>query len=363
MYAPPEEAVPPRMYGGTERIVSEVTERLVTRGFHVILYASGDSQTSAELVPTVPQSIRTMPEAQDQSRREALHRQALMVALEDIRSRQDEIDIVHNNSSPEPQAEHLWRGMVPGSTLPWVHTLHGRLDYPRFVETAPLCPGANYISISESQRRLYPNLDRYLATIPNGTRIPDLPINPSPKGGLSFVGRMSPEKGPLNALEIARITGMTVTYAAKVDQADQEWFDAVVKPALARAGSFANFIGEVTPEERDLLLADSKALVAPIEWHEPFGLFVIEAMAAGTPVVASARGALPELIVDGETGFLCNPLKDGRADTTEMARKVLRVGNLSRLSCRKHVEANFNVDLMVDRYTQAYETVLNSRVN
>lgn len=352
--APPIYRVPPGKYGGTEQIVGGLVNDLEAKGIRVILYASGDSETSAsEHVHTVEKSIGTMEEAkQNPALRQKLIAESLDVALRDIRSRRGEIDIIHNHFSPEPYVEYRWRQMEPDSKLPWVHTLHGRLDYPEFVQWASVYPGARYISISDSQRRHMPNAN-YLCTIPNGTRIPKFDVNLNPGNTLKFVGRMSPEKNPLGALAIAELAKRKIDFLAKVDPDDREWYEREVRPRL-EASAYVGFNGEVTPDERDRQLEDAYALVAPIEWDEPFGLFVIEAMAAGTPVIANDRGEFRRIIVDGKTGFVCDALEGGRADVRAMAEKVDRIGEISRLACRAHVEANYTIELMVDRYIEAY---------
>lgn len=350
LIAPPEERVPPYMYGGTERILSFLADGLVARGHHVILYASADSQTSAELVPIIESPLRMMREAADNEQRLRLRADSLRVALKDIYHRRHDIDIIHNHTSPEPYAEYTWRDEY-NAPIPWLHTLHGRLDYPDLQQWVPRLTDASYISISHSQRLLMPEAN-YFRNIYNGTPIPGLPVCEQPNDDLVFVGRMSPEKNPKGAIDIARASGRNLRFITKTDPADKEWYDATI--ARYERDSDLMFMGELDTDDRDEAMNKCAALVGPIEWHEPFGLFVIEALATGLPVIVSGRGGPTETMVDGETGFVVPPNPDGTANVRVMAEKVDEISRISRQRCQDHIQANFTTDIMVDNYSQAY---------
>lgn len=350
LVGPSDERVPPIRYGGTEVQVYNLAEGLVEDGHDVTLFASGDSETSATLHATTPQAVRVMPEAADFDTRVRLNTNALKNAFRHIRDNQGEFDVIHAHSYPE---EFVFRlANIIGLELPVVATLHGRLDLPphqRFQERLPHAP---VVSISNAQRQPVPDLN-YIATVYNGIRIPSYEVNETPSEDLLFVGRICEDKGPLDAAELAKKTGRRLLIAAKIDPTDMDYFTAKVKPEIDSSKDI-EYVGEVTPAERDELLRDAYALAAPINWPEPFGLFVTEAMAAGTPVVGRRRGALPELIDETEenrTGYLCETVD-------EMAACMDGVAKISRVGCREHIQRKFTDKKMVRGYLNVYQQLI-----
>jgi glycosyltransferase involved in cell wall biosynthesis len=330
--APLFEPVPPSLYGGTERVVSYVTEELVQRGHHVTLFASGDSQTRAKLVSVVPRSLRQGPW------RDPLP--AHMIELAEVFERASEFDLIHCHVDYPAFA---FGQLV---STPTVHTMHGRLDLPllrplfeRFADT-PL------VSISDAQRQPVRDLPLYWAgTVHHGLPLERYPL--STRGGsyLAFLGRLSPEKRPDLAIAVALRTRLPLKIAAKVDRADQDYFERELVPLLDHP--LIEFIGEIGDNAKPAFLGGALALLFPIDWPEPFGLAMIEAMACGTPVIARPCGAVPEIIVPGLSGFLVDTLD-------EMVEAVKRVDTIDRAECRRHVVAHFSVERMTDGYEAIY---------
>ncbi len=332
--APLFEAVPPRQYGGTERVVSYLTEALVERGHDVTLFASGDSVTAARLVPSCPRSLRLGAPGVDAV---ALHLNMLL----DVYRRADEFDVVHCHT------DYLGLPLARYAETPTVLTLHGRLDLPEAHAVYRCAPSVAFVSVSDAQRAPLTGV-RWVRTIHHGLPPQLYRFQPTPGRYLAFVGRISPEKRPDAAIRIARAAGIPLKIAAKVDAADREYFDAVVRPLLA--GPLVEFIGEVDDRGKQELLGGALALLFPVDWPEPFGLVLIEALACGTPVIARRRGSTPEVIRDGVTGFLCET-------EAEMVGAVARVDRLDRAACRAEFERRFTVDRMADAYLDAYRTV------
>jgi glycosyltransferase involved in cell wall biosynthesis len=337
--APLVEPVPPKFYGGTERIVSNLTEELVRRGHQVTLFGSGDSVTSANLVACVPQALRLDPEAPD-------FVTATLFELGEVYRRAGEFDIIHNHAD--------WFGFPFAECVatPTVTTAHGRLDVPDIAYRYRLGAGQPLVSISSDQQRYLPGAN-WVGTVHNGIDVSRFRLKTEPGDYLAFLGRISPEKGPDRAVEIAERVGMRLIVAAKVDPADRDYYESVVAP-LFRRSSLVEFIGEVDEVGKDQLLGGAYAYIFPIDWPEPFGLTMIEAMATGTPVIAMARGSVPEVVADGETGFVCDSLD-------EMVAAVERVSCLDRRVCRQRVEELFSVSQMADGYEGAYSRVLSSQ--
>ncbi|HBY94112.1 MAG: glycosyltransferase family 4 protein [Ardenticatenaceae bacterium] len=341
LIAPLYERVPPEMYGGTERVVYCLAEELVRRGHAVTLFASGDSLTSAELVPGAPQSLRRrMTRDQLVMFGPPLH----LAMLAQVSQRADEFDIIHS---------HIDHWAFPFSRLidvPMVSTIHGRLDVPDLDSIFRLYPETALVSISDSQRRPFDHLKpNWVATVYNGITTDRFTFNPEPGDYLVFLGRLSQEKRPDRAIEIARRVGMPLKIAAKVDPLDQEYFQTQIEPLLHHP--LIEYVGEVDDTGKDELLCRAYATLFPIDWPEPFGLTMIESLACGTPVIAMRNGSVPEVMVDGVTGFICETVD-------EMAAALSGVAGLDRAACRRHVESRFSAEVMADGYEAVYRTLL-----
>ena len=336
--APVAERVPPRLYGGTERVVSALTEELVRRGHEVTLFASGDSCTAATLAAVIPRALRLNPAVADSY-------VYTMLELGMVFERAREFDIIHN---------HQDYFALPFARLvetPVVTTLHGRLDLPDLPAIIRAYRDAPLISISNSQRRPL-SWAHWVATVYNGMDLTPYIEHPACGEYFAFIGRISPEKNIEGAIAIAQRTGIPLRIAAKVDKVDQAYYEANVKPLID--GKLVEFIGEIGEHEKCAFLGPAYALLFPIDWPEPFGLAMIEAMACGTPVLALRRGSVPEVIADGETGFVRDTL-DG------LAAAATRIPTLDRHRCRLWVETRFSAAAMADAYEAAYSAVLAER--
>jgi glycosyltransferase involved in cell wall biosynthesis len=333
--APLFESVPPQRYGGTERVVSYLTEELVRRGHEVTLFASGDSRTSATLVPVVEHATRLDAASHDLCAADTA-RQLDMVA-----GRAEAFDVIH---------WHLDFLAFPFRRLlrtPSVHTLHGRLDLPYLQPLYRHFTDVPLVSISDAQRRpLEACRVRWAGTVYHGQPLARYPFSDVDQGYLAFLGRCSPEKQLDVAIEVAKRVGLPLRIAAKIDYKDREYFDRVIAPLLD--DPLIDFQGEIGDEDKPAFLGGAKALLFPIDWPEPFGLVMVEAMACGTPVVARPCGAVPEVIVDGRTGFV-------GAELVELVEAVKRIEEIDRAECRRHVESRFSVARMTDGYEAIYE--------
>jgi glycosyltransferase involved in cell wall biosynthesis len=343
--APFEEPVPPKKYGGIELVVYNLVEQLISQGHKVTLYASGDSYSSAKLVPVVPKALRSLPELRNLRVHEAMTYHGLVGVVRHIRNR--DFDIIHNHMG--------WPFFVMQEfvRVPVVTTLHNSLasEYERSFEERymfNLNPSAPLVSISLSQRRAAPHLN-YVSNVYNGIDVDAFEYNESPQDYLAFLGRFSPEKGPEQAISLAKRTGHKLIMAGKINSFEEEYFRRKIQPKID--GKQILFIGEVGHAEKVELLKNAKALISPLKWNEPFGLTNVEAMACGTPVITTEKGSLPEIISDGKTGFLCPTI-------AEMARAVRNVESIKRADCRKHVERNFSAARMASGYVAAYKKVM-----
>jgi glycosyltransferase involved in cell wall biosynthesis len=333
--APLAEAVPPKLYGGTERVVSWLTEELVAQGHHVTLFASGDSKTSADLVVSVPQGLR-LAGVRD-------HTANILVMLEQVRRRAHEFDIIHFH------VDLLQFPLFQDLVHKCVTTLHGRLDLPDFHPIYRAFPAMPLISISDNQRKPMPPSVHWMATIDHGLPADLYTFNPKVGHYLAFLGRIAPEKRPDRAIEIAKRAGIPLKIAAKIDPVDREYFTHVIEPLLD--DPLIEFMGEISDQEKSKFLGNALALLFPIDWPEPFGLVMIEAMAMGTPVVAWRKGSVPKIVDEGVTGFI--------VDSVEAAVHAVRnVGNLSRLQVRQQFETRFTASTMAQRYVTIYERLL-----
>jgi glycosyltransferase involved in cell wall biosynthesis len=332
--SPLTEAIPPKLYGGTERVISWLTEELVALGQDVTLFASGDSSTSAKLESVWPRALRLDGRVRDPN---ALH----MTMLECVRRKAKEFDILHFHLDYYPFS------LFSRQSTPFVTTLHGRLDLPEHRALFNVFSTPPLISISDSQRRPVPDAP-WLCTIHHG--LPPRWLTPQPvePSYLAFLGRISPEKAVDQAIEIASRCGLPLKIAAKVDPVDRNYFEAKIEPLLARPG--VEFIGEIADPEKAEFLSGAVALLMPMAWSEPFGLVMIEAMACGTPVIAYNLGAAPEIIEEGLTGFLVQDAKGGAA-------AVAKLGRLSRERIRRRFEERFTARRMAQNYLAVYRAL------
>ena len=335
--APLAESCPPALYGGTERVVSYLTEELVNQGHEVTLFASGDSRTSAELVACSDRALRLYPRAVD-----AMPYQAIQ--LERIAERADEFDVLHFH------IDLMHAPLVRGFAEKTVTTLHGRLDLPDLQPFYRAFPQLPLISISDSQRLPMPPAN-WIDTVYHGLPRELLPFSPAPRDPyLAFLGRISPEKRPDRAIEIAARLGLPLKIAAKIDRVDEAYWNDVIAP-LVRAHPNVEYVGEINEHQKAAFLGGASALLFPIDWEEPFGLVMIEAMACGTPVLAFRRGSAPEVIADGVSGYL--------VDTVEQAIAAApRALQLDRAGVRAEFEERFVAERMARDYVQAYERLI-----
>ncbi len=335
--APLCESVPPQQYGGTERVVSYLTEELVRLGHEVTLFASGDSITGAELVAPCPAALRLDGSCRDPM---AHHVRLLEMVFQHVHR----FDLVHFHT------DYLHFPLSRRHSFAHLTTLHGRLDIPdlrplyREFDDMPL------VSISDAQRHPLPDAG-WLATVPHGLPEDLFTFRPEPGRYLLFLGRISPEKRPDRAIEIARRSGLHLKIAAKVDRADRVYYEEEIRPLLREAGSAVEFVGEVGGADKDRLLGEALALLFPIDWPEPFGLVMIEAMACGTPVIAFRNGSVPEVMEDGVTGFVVESVD-------EAVRAVGRVGGLSRDRCRGVFRERFGAARMARDYLDLYHRLV-----
>jgi glycosyltransferase involved in cell wall biosynthesis len=332
------EAVPPKLYGGTERIVSFLTEELVAMGHDVTLFASGDSVTSARLEACWPQAMRLDETAQDYL---APH----VMMVEKIARRAHEFDVVHLH------IDYLGYPIMDRSGIPFVTTLHGRLDLPVLPPLYELFPHVPVVSISNSQRDPLPGAN-YVNTIYHGLPVNLLRQGPGNGGYLAFIGRISPEKAPDAAIRIAAAAGWKIKIAAKIDNADRLYFEEKIKHLLELP--HVEYIGEISDDRKSEFLGNAAGLLFPIAWCEPFGLAMIEAMACGTPVIAMRNGSVPEVIDEGVSGFIVE-------NEEEAAAAVGRLSVLDRDVVRRTFERRFSARRMADDYLDLYREVIGDK--
>jgi glycosyltransferase involved in cell wall biosynthesis len=340
--APLFETVPPVRYGGTERVVSWLTEALVSRGHDVTLFASGDSSTRARLVPVIPRAQRFIPNFEANTAP-----YARMIEL--VARQAQEFDILHCHIDfhPLPVFSRL--------STPFVTTLHGRMDRDFVPSIYGMFPEASLVSISDSQRRPAPQLNwvgTVLHGMPPGLLRPTLENSVDNSGEyFAFLGRISPEKGIEDAIAIAERCGLRLKVAAKIGAEDRAYYDEVMAHRLA-SGS-VEFIGEIDDSQKPDFLSGARALLFPIDWPEPFGLVMIEAMACGCPVIAYPKGSVPEVIEDGLTGFIVT-------DIDAAVEAAAHLGDLDRRAIRRRFEERWSADRMAQDYLAIYETLLDT---
>ena len=329
--APLTEAVPPALYGGTERVISWLTEELVALGQDVTLFASGDSITAARLEPMWPRALRLDGTVRDPY---ALH----MTMIEQVCLRAHEFDLIHFH------LDYLPFSVMSRQRTPFVTTLHGRLDLPEHHPVFAVFSSVPVVSISNAQRRPIPKAN-WVETVHHGLPLDLLRPQAVEPSYLAFLGRISPEKRVDRAIGIAQRCGLPLKIAAKVDRADQDYFDETIRPLLSSPG--VEFLGEIGDEKKSEFLSGAIALLVPIDWPEPFGLVMIEAMACGAPVIAFNRGSVPEIVEDGVTGFVVE-------DETSAAAAVREVATLSRSVVRRRFEERFTARRMAEDYLRLY---------
>ncbi len=336
--APLFEAVPPRLYGGTERVVYSLAEELVAMGHDVTLFASGDSITAAKLVAIRQQAIRLDPSVRDW----VAH---YMRMMELVCRQAAEFDVLHFHTDYFPLS------LFSRQKTPFVTTLHGRLDLPEFKEIYETFPNAPFISISDHQRQPIPGLN-WVRTVLHG--IPPELMTPLPisQSYFAFLGRISPEKGADRAIRIAGQAGVRLKIAAKIDSADKDYWEGTIKPLIDRS-PFVEFVGEINDAQKAEFLSGAHALLFPIDWPEPFGLVMIEAMACGTPVIAYNHGSVPEVIDHGLTGFIVG-------DESAAAAAVSKVARLDRKLVRQQFARRFTARRMAEDYVRAYKELCTS---
>jgi glycosyltransferase involved in cell wall biosynthesis len=329
------EAVPPTLYGGTERVISWLTEELVELGHDVTLFASGDSITNATLEPVWPRALRLDGTVRDPY---ALH----MMMIEQVCRRADQFDILHFH------LDYFSFSLMSRQKTPFVTTLHGRLDLPEHHPVFATFSSVPVVSISNAQRRPIPKAN-WVATVNHGLPTNLLRPQPTKPSYLAFLGRISPEKRVDTAIRIAQHCGIPLKIAAKIDPADHDYFESTIRPLLDTAD--VDYIGEIGDDRKADFLSGAIALLVPIDWPEPFGLVMIEAMACGVPVVAFNRGSVTEIVEDGVTGFVVE-------DETSAAGAVHEVETLSRARIRRRFEERFTSRRMAQDYLALYRKMI-----
>lgn len=337
--APLYEAVPPRLYGGTERVIHYLTEELVKQGHDVTLFASGDSVTNAKLIATVDEALRLDPNCEDPL---AHH----IVQLEEVMDRQCDFDIIHFHT------DYLHFPLTKRCKTPCLTTLHGRLDIPDLQPLYKRFPAQRVISISNNQRLPLPDAN-WLGTVYHGLPEDLHPLQPEEGKYFAFIGRISREKRVDRAIEIAIACNYPLKIAAKIDKTDQHYFEKHIAHLLEHP--LIEFVGEINEEQKTTFLGNASALLFPIDWAEPFGMVMIEAMSCGTPVIAFNNGSVPEVLDEGVTGFMVNTVEEAIA-------AVAKLPKLSRAVIRKVFEKKFTACRMAKDYVRLYQSVVNENL-
>jgi glycosyltransferase involved in cell wall biosynthesis len=333
--APLAESVPPKLYGGTERVVSWLTEELIELGHDVTLFASGDSVSQADLVPVIPRALRlSRPHGDPVS--------AYAILLDKLADRARHFDVIHCH------IDWLHMTVLKRLGVPFLTTLHGRLDLPPLRAVAQHFRDTPLVSISNHQRTPVPDL-RWVKTVYHG--LPPNLLKPDFGQGeyLAFLGRLSPEKGPHVAIKWARSAGLPLRIAAKIPRDESRFFKEQIEPLLD--GQKVEFVGEVNDRNKSAFLGGAKALLFPIDWPEPFGLVMIEAMACGTPVIALPHGSVPEIVTDSKTGFIVN-------NDEEAVDAITHIGNIDRRYVRAEFERQFSARQMAQEYVRCYSDLI-----
>lgn len=332
--APLWERIPPEGYGGIEIYIYDLVEGLIKKGIDVTLFASKDSQTKAHLEPICPRGLRT-----DYLVKNPQAYYSLMMGR--VFSKADKFDIIHN---------HTDHNALPYSQfidVPMVTHLHGPF-VPERVKVYKEYNNTYFISISKNQQQQQPKLN-YVANIYHGIPVEKFEFNDKPGDHLVWLGRISPQKDTRGAIEVARRTGRKLILAGKIDKVDEEYYEEEVRPYID--GEQIHYIGELGFADKIGFLKDAWCMLMPLTWQEPFGLVMIEALACGTPVIASNMGSVPEIIQDGKTGFIVSSI-------SQMIKKVDEISKISRRACRKYVEKNFTQEKMISEHIKAYKEVI-----
>ena len=337
--APLYESVPPMTYGGTERVVSYLTEELVAQGQDVTLFASGDSQTAAKLVPGSPRSLRLSGKSID-------HLAHHIAMLDDVMRMAPEFDVIHFH------IDYMHFPLSRYCALPSLTTLHGRLDLPDLIPVYKKFPDAPLVSISLSQRKPLPRVN-WIGNVSHGLPTDLLTFQPKAGAYLAFLGRISPEKRVDRAIEIARRAGMPLKIAAKIDKVDREYYESTIKPLISDPN--VEFIGEIGEHEKSEFLGNAYAYLFPIDWPEPFGLTMIEAMACGTPTIAFNCGSVKEVMQEGLTGFIVE-------DMDQAVAAVEKISTIERTACRNVFEKRFTATQMAENYVELYRSMVSNTV-
>lgn len=339
--APLWEPVPPKKYGGTELIVGLLTDELVRRGHEVTLFASGDSETAAKLVPGCEKHLRAMDISIADC---SIHEQ---MRMSDVFGRADDFDVIHCHTD--------YQGLpyAPLVSTPVVHTIHGGFNSDRANAMFQAHKDQNFVGISDSHCRLGEGLN-FVATVYNAIATESFDFYPqsNKEPYLAFLGRLSADKGPQYAIEIAKRTGIKLKMAGKIDDSNEAFFKEQVEPHID--GKLIEFLGEADHAFKNKLMGGALGTMFTIDWEEPFGLVMIESMACGTPVIATRRGSVPEIVKDGETGFICDSID-------ECVAAVDKLSSLSRQGCRDYVESRFSTPRMVDDYEAVYRQLVTER--
>jgi glycosyltransferase involved in cell wall biosynthesis len=343
--APLCESVPPKLYGGTERVVSYLTEELVRQGHEVTLFASGDSTTEADLVPCCDAALRLADGAHDIV---PYH----VTQIEQVRARAGTFDVLHFHT------DYLHFPLMRQTDVASLTTLHGRLDMPWVAPFYRAFRDHPLVSISDHQRLPMPKVN-WAATIHHGLPPDLLPFCPAPRpmedaGYLAFLGRISPEKRPDRAIEIAVRTGHRLKIAAKIDRVDEEYWTTMIKP-MVDASPLIEYVGEINEAQKAGFLGGATGLLFPIDWPEPFGLVMIEAMSCGTPVLGYACGSVPEILCNGVTGFVVSRMDEACAAAPRLA-------TLDRAAIRREFDTRFSAFTMAGNYLRIYESLMGERI-
>jgi glycosyltransferase involved in cell wall biosynthesis len=333
--APLYESVPPKLYGGTERVIAWLSEALARRGHRVMLFASGDSSAQVPLEAGFPQALRL---AGLEELGPAYH----LPMLSDVYDRADEFDLIHSH------LEHLGFPFAHLAAVPTISTMHGRVDLEDFKPIYDRYADLPLVSSSQSQSDLLPDMN-WVDTVYHGLPPTSFHLNPNPGRYLAFLGRLSPDKRPEIAIEASRRTGIPLKIAAKVDRNNEAYFNSAIRPLLS--SSTIEYVGEIGESQKQEFLGNAIALLFPIDWPEPFGLVMIEALACGTPVIARPFGSVPEILRHGVSGFI-------ESDIDGLVSAVHRVSSLSRHACREEFEARFTADIMAMRYESLYYNLI-----
>ncbi|MDZ4675965.1 MAG: glycosyltransferase family 4 protein [Oligoflexia bacterium] len=332
------ESVPPKLYGGTERVVSYLTEELIRLGHDVTLFASGDSLTAARLVSPCAKAIRQLGKNDC-----SLIPQLVM--LEQLKREKSEYDIAHFH------LDYLHYSLLREHDIPSVTTMHSRLDIAQLIPLYQEFSEIPVVSISDAQRIPLPWLN-WKGTVHHGLPTDLYSLYTKPQRYAAFLGRISPEKRPDRAIEITRRAGIKLKIAAKVGYPDEDYWENFIKPLIAKS-PHVEFIGEINETEKNEFLGNATVMIAPIDWPEPFGLVIIEAMACGTPVLAYRCGSTPELIKNGVNGYI--------VDNMSSAEKCMnKINEIDRTKCRLYFEEHFAVEKMAREYVRVYENILNA---